>query len=210
MLMLTLDQTQALIGDHVEEVLAAPFEKAVATWHRFVQRDPDMAVPLNATTRANMIHDWAAREVRAALVDHSSAREFSSLGFFAVAFSANPLVRLKFLNGGRPSNVVTEQQERLAKQRYDETSMAVLAIEGIPNPPTFLTCGYRLDYEMKLTRVEIRCDYNGMCLWSWPIWGDELNASTFEAIPLPLRPAPEPAAVRSTRPAIQARAQEEQ
>lgn len=201
--MLTLDQTKTLLGDHVEEVFATPFEKAVRMWHRFVQRDPDMALPLDATTRANMIHNWAAHEVRAALVDHPVARELSALGFFAVAFGVNPLVRLKLVNGGRTSNVATEQQKDLLRQRYDEGAMDALAAEGMPHPPTFLTCGYCLDSVAQLIRVEIRCDYGGVCLWTWTILGDEGNAGTFEVTTLPIGTDPEPAVVRSTRRAQQ-------
>ncbi len=197
--MLTLDQTKALLGDYVEGVFAVPFEKAVGTWHRFVQRDPDMAMPLDATTRANMIHNWAAREVRTALVDHPVAHEVSALGFFAMAFNVNPLVRLKLINGGRPSNVATGQQKELMRQQYDEDAMHALAAEGMPNPPTLLTCGYRLDHAAQLVRVEIRCDYAGVCLWNWTIWGEEGDAGTYEVTTLPLGPDPEPAVVRSTR-----------
>lgn len=197
--MLTLDQSQAILGDYVETVFATPFEKAVATWHRFVQQDPDMAAPIDATTRAGMIHNWAAREVRTALVDHPVAREVDALGFFAVAFGTNPLVRFKFLNGGRPSNVATDQQKGLKKQRYDEDAMTALVADGIPQPPTLLTCGYRLDPSAELTRVEIRCDYGSLCLWSWTIWGDEGDAGSFETIPLPLGPDPVPAVVRSAK-----------
>ncbi len=201
--MLTLDQTKTLLGDHVEEVFATPFEKAVGTWHRFVRSNPDMALPIDATTRANMIHNWAAHEVRTALVDHPVAREVSTLGFFAVGFGVNPLVRLKLVNGGRTSNVATEQQKDLLRQRYDEEAMEALVAEGMPNPPTFLTCGYRLDHAAQLIRVEIRCGYGGDCLWAWTILGDEGDAGTFEVTTLPLAPDPEPAVVRSTRRAQQ-------
>lgn len=201
--MLTLDQTKKLLGDHVEEVFATPFEKAVGTWHRFVRRNPDMALPIDATTRANMIHNWAAHEVRTALVDHPVAREVSALGFFAVAFGGNPLVRLKLVNRGRTSNVATEQQKELLTQRYDEEAMGALAADGMPNPPTLLTCGYRLDDVTQLIRVEIRCDYGGDCLWNWTILGDEGDVGTFEVTTLPIGPEPEPAVVRSTRQAQQ-------
>lgn len=201
--MMTLDQTKALLGDHVEEVLAVPVEKAVGTWQRFVQSNPDIAMPLDATTRANMIHNWAAREVRTALVDHPVAREVSALGFFAVAFNVNPLVRFKLVNGGRPSNVATEQQKDLMRQQYAEDAMDALIGEGMPNPPTLLTCGYRLDHAAQLVRVEVRCDYAGDCLWTWTIWGEEGAAGTYEVTTLPLGPDPEPAVVRSTRRAQQ-------
>lgn len=198
--MLTLDETQNILGDHARALFAKPFEAAVRTWHTFVEREPEMALPLDATSRANMIHNWAQREVRTALVDHPVARELSSLGFFAVAVGSNPLIRLKFLNGGRPSNVATEQQKELARHRYGEEAMQALIAEGLPKPPTLLTCGYRLDYGATLTRVEIRCDYAGACLWNWNIWGaDEGGAGTFEVTTLPLGPDPQPAVFRSTR-----------
>jgi hypothetical protein len=197
---LTLDEARAILDPFREQVFAAPPLAAVATWHRFVKRDPAMALPMDETARANMIHCWWRHEVRRALTSVSGIREIKALGFFAVAVDGNPLVRFKCVSAGAPSNVETEQQRLLARQQYDDDAMTALALDGMPSPPTLLTCGYSLDAAALLKSVEIRCEYHRQLLWRWPIWGDEAAGSgLIEPMPLPNMPRPQPARVRSTR-----------
>ncbi len=198
--MLSLDDARQILNPFRQQVFAAPPVTAVATWHRFVEQQPKMAMAVDETTRANMIHCWWRDEVRRVLASTSGMREIGALGFFAVAVAANPLVRFKCVSGGAPSNVETEQQRLLAKQQYDEDAMAALALDGVPSPPTLLTCGYSLDAAALLRSVEIRCDYGRKLFWRWPIWGDEAEGGgVVEPMPLPNVPGPTPAQVRSTR-----------
>ncbi len=113
---------------------------------------------------------------------------------------ANPLVRFKCVNDGAPSNVETDQQRLLARHQYDDDAMAALMLDGIPSPPTLLTCGYSLDAAALLKSVEVRCDYGKRPLWRWLIWGDAASGGgVVEPLPLPNVPGPKPAQVRSTR-----------
>lgn len=198
--MLTLDDARGLLDPFREQVFLAPALAGVATWHRFVEREPAMAAPLDETARANVIHCWWRNEVRRALASVAGIREVQALGFFAVAVAANPLVRFKCVSAGTPTNVETGQQTLLARQLYDDDAMAALEIDGIPAPPTLLTCGYSLDAVALLRSIEIRCDYRKRLLWRWPIWGDEAESGgVVEQLPLPDMPGPQPAHVRSIR-----------
>jgi hypothetical protein len=197
---LRLDDARQILDPFRQQVFVAPPGAAIATWHRFVKRQPEMAMPMDETTRANMIHAWWRREVRQVLTSTFGIREVRALGFFAVAVGANPLVRFKCINGGGPSNVETEQQKLLARHQYDDDAMAALTLDGIPSPPTLLTCGYSLDAAALLRSVEIRCDYGRSLLWRWPIWGDAAEGGgVVEPMPIPDAPGPAPAQARSTR-----------
>lgn len=197
---LSLDDARLILNPFRKQVFAAPAVAAAATWQRFVEQQPEMAVPMDETTRANMIHAWWRHEVRRVLACTTGIREVSALGFFAVAVDGNPLVRFKSVNSGGPSNVDTEQQKLLARQQYDDDAMSALALKGIPSPPTLLTCGYLVDVAAVLKSIEIRCDYGRSLLWRWPIWGDAAEGgSVVEPMPLPGIPGPKPAQVRSAR-----------
>jgi hypothetical protein len=193
---LSLDQAQNLLGPYVDDLFARPVNAAVKSWQGLVEREAELAAALDATARANNIHCWAKREVRKVLVDHPVGRESTGLGFFAVAFGSAALVRLKFISAGSPSNVATDQQKQLAKHQYSDDAMRSLISEGIMQPPTLLTCGYRLSYFSELVGVELRCDYDGLCLWNWPLLGDG-GGGGFELQPLPVGPDPQPAVIRS-------------
>jgi hypothetical protein len=197
---LTLDDARDILNPFRERIFAAPLLTAVAAWHSFIRQQPALAMPIDETARANMIHCWWRNEVRRALAPTSSVREVEALGFFAIAVDTNPLVRFKCVSAGAPSNVETEQQRLLARHEYDDDAMVALALAGIPLPPTLLTCGYSLDVAAELKSAEIRCDYGRRLLWRWPIWGDEAEGGgVVEPMPLPDVPGPEPARVRSTR-----------
>lgn len=200
---LKLAAARQALGPYRTSVFTTPVLNAVATWREFVRQSPHHAKPMDETTRANMIHCWWREGVRQALVDLSGIREIESLGFFAVAVGANPLVRFKLLGGGgRPSNVNTDQQVRLSCQEYDEDSLDSLTLEGIPAPPTLLTCGYSLDAVAEINSVEIRCEYRPEpnAGWRWVIWGEAAGGiSEIEQLPLFDIPGPQPARVKSAK-----------
>lgn len=199
--MLTLEGARQALDPYRKPVFTDPTLNAVATWQRFVRQSPDLAKPMDETARANMIHCWWRQGVRQALVNSSGIREITSLGFFAVAAGVNPIVRFKLVgDGGRPSNVDTEQQVLLSRQEYDDESLSALAEEGIPAPPTLLTCGYSLDEVAEIRFVEIRCDYKQYVLWRWIIWGDAGGGfGEIEQLPIPTIPGPRPARVKSAK-----------
>jgi len=158
-----------------------------------------MASPLDETARANNIHCWWRSGVRQALQGQPGIREISALQFFAVAVDSNPVVRFKCVSLGEPSNVRTGQQKDLSRQEYDDDLMEALTLEGIPSPPTTLTCGYSLNLAAELTSIEIRCDYRRRALWRWQLWGDTSEGEITELIPLPGTSEPQPARVSSKK-----------
>jgi hypothetical protein len=198
--LLSLTDTQEALRPFAEQVLVDAHVKAVQRWQRFMRKLPKMAIPMDATARAGMIHCWIKDEVRRTIEGESRIREVTSLGFFAIAVDANPLVRFKYLAAGLPRNVQTEQQEKLSKQLYKEEALEAMQMEGIPGPPTLLTCGYKLTPVGELRKVEVRCDSRSEFHYSWPIYGPEADAGeVIEPIRLTEVPAPTPAAVRSKR-----------
>jgi hypothetical protein len=212
MTLLTIVEAQSRLEALQADVLVAPRKLAVEKWNEMEQEDPDFALDMEATERANIIHGLTRSRVRKALatVDASAAHELTSLGFFAVAFGDDLIVRYKFVGNGEPSNVATNRQKELAKHEFDDKLMGKLALEGVPNPPTIATCGYTLDFSGKLETVSVRCDHSGNTLWQYTVWGDDKGGFGTTAMPS-IMPELDPTAttIRSTRRVREAEADRE-
>lgn len=200
MSLLRLDEARELLGPHVNAVLVDPYRQALATWQRYVRTLPGDAQSISTTTRAGMIHDFAATVVRRALpAAGSQIRETNALRFFAVAIEGRALVRYKYVAADIPHNYQTRQQQLLSRQQYDGDMLESLALDGMPEPPTLLTCGYTLDYEGGLNTVSVQCDYRRSPMWRYLLWGGPDGGGTFEMLPLQPDLLPQPTEVRSTR-----------
>jgi hypothetical protein len=169
--MVELDIARERIEPLVEP-LNEGHRRAVAKWAELLQEAPGLALPLDATARANFIHCHLRREVEAAVDGIEGVEVNDALDFFALRIEPNILLRFKYVGDGEPSNVPTERQKLLARQIYtEEMTLAVMGDASLA-PPTLLTCGYTLDGD-KLGRVEIRRDCKGHLPWSFDIYGGE-------------------------------------
>jgi hypothetical protein len=199
-----LDEARELLTPVADALLIEPRKAAVKTWNEYENENPAVASALTATTRAGMIHDCTVREVRQALeldAVRGIARELDSgLEFFTVGVGQRLLVRYKFTAAGRPRNVATEVQRRLAYQQYDEDVMNNLTLEGMPEPPTLVTCGYALDEGGRLGTVSVQCDYAKTVLWRFPVFGaDGEGFGSFETLPVDPDWTPGATIVRSAK-----------
>lgn len=201
MALLTQEATRELLDPVQEALLVQPRLNAIRRWAELVASSPLTSATFTTTTRANIIHDLTCHEVRKALPDNAAAREIGALGFFALAVGTDVVVRFKFVPGGFPSNVQTERQELLRLQQYDADDIAALSLEGLPYPPTLVTCGYTLGLDGGAGVLSVQCDYAADIYWRYPIWGDAdpNSLGRFENQPLSSDLAPAAAAVRSTR-----------
>jgi hypothetical protein len=202
--LIDLDAARDQLTPVADALLVGPRKAAVSTWNAYETNDPAAASAISTTTRAGMIHDFTVREVRRALQRDdvkAVAREMdSTLDFFTVAVGKELLVRYKLVAAGKPRNVATEVQQRLALQRYDEKTMQALALDGMPEPPTFLTCGYTLDADGQLGTVSVQCDYNNTILWRFVVWGDSGEGfGNFESLPVDPDLSPDATVVRSAK-----------
>lgn len=202
--LMRLDLARERLDPHADTLLVATFKTAVQQWNTLLSEQPAMASAFTATTRANIIHDLTCRAVRGALSSCKNVREIKALGFFALAIGDDIIVRFKYVPTGMPNNVSTIQQELLAKQQYNEEVIAQLNMEGIPNPPTIVTCGYLLGDDNQIKRVSVQCDYYKSPYWKYLLFGEtgEGGAGSFEI--LPINPTLAPATgvvVRSKSPA---------
>lgn len=187
--LMNLDNARELLAPIADALLVQPRKAAVSTWNTFETENPADASAITATTRAGMIHDWTVREVRRALERDDVkglAREMDSrLEFFTVGVGQGMLVRYKLTAAGQPRNVATDVQRRLAVQQYDEEVMREFALDGMPEPPTFVTCGYTLDADGKLGTVSVQCDFGKTILWRLVVWGDSGEGfGNFESLPV--------------------------
>ncbi len=201
---MNLDNARELLAPVADALLVKPRKAAVGTWNAFEAESPAAAAAITATTRAGMIHDWTVREVRRALeLDDVKdlAREIdSSLEFFTVVVGQTMLVRYKLTATGQPRNVATDVQRRLAVQQYDEVVMSEFALDGMPEPPTLVTCGYTLDAGGMLGTVSVQCDYGKTILWHYVVWGDSGEGfGNFELLPIDPDLTPDATVVRSAK-----------
>lgn len=197
--LLTMVEAQWRLRPYEESMIINPHRTATAAWRRWAGLMPDEVSALNPTSRANVIHDWIERQVREVIPDLDGVVDVSSLGFFAVSTHPDLLLRFKFVGNGGPANIATDQQRALAKQMYDDEMMALLTLDGLTEPPTLLTCGYTLDYEMEISRLTIQCDYDKVTLWRYCVLGNAGGETGFEVQPLLPGSDPEPARIISKK-----------
>jgi hypothetical protein len=182
----------------IEPALVEGLTKAAENWETLLNDHPALALPLDATTRANFIHNHACSEVAHLTADVDGVALAEGLGFFAVLIGSDIVLRMKFVGYGAPSNVATRQQKLLAQQSF--TPEMLLALDGIPAPPTLLTCGYTLE-GAAIGRIEIRRDCIGHQTWSYDIYGGE---AIVEPLVIPgMIDTTKPAIVTSTRKAME-------
>jgi hypothetical protein len=182
----------------IEPTLVEGLTKAAENWETLLSEHPALALPLDATTRANFIHNHACSEVAHLTADADGVTLAEGLGFFALLIGSDIILRMKFVGYGAPSNVATRQQKLLAKQSF--TPEMLLALDGIPAPPTLLTCGYTLE-GAAIGRIEIRRDCIGHQTWSYDIYGGE---AIVEPLVIPgMIDTTKPAIVTSTRKAME-------
>ena len=194
-MLISLDDAQAQI-DPLRSILTEGHKGAAKKWATLVEEQPDLARVLDATTRANYIHDHLCAEISRRVGGIPGVEAIDTLGFFALRIGDDILLRHKFVGQGAPSNVRTAQQKRLARQQFSEETMYALTGDKAFKPPTLLTCGYTLD-GVEIDRIEIRMDCVGKLPWSFDIYGGEAVAE-----PLVLKGMADeskPATIKSTR-----------
>lgn len=167
--MIGLEAARERLGPLHDPVIEA-HKAAVGKWQTLVAEVPVLALPLDATARANFIHCHLQAEVEPRI--EGLAEVTDRLDFFGLKIGNEILLRFKFLNSGMPSNVPTGQQRLLARQTYTEEMTLALTGDLSLRPPTLLTCGHTLD-GLDLNRIEIRRDCKGHLPWSYDIYGGD-------------------------------------
>lgn len=190
---LTLDEVAQRL-EPLHPTFCAAHLGAAARLRKVADEMPEVIAPLNTTERANFLHGQV-RDLVSVGVEEIAGAQVTEWDLFTVAVGGDLLVRFKFLGNGEPANVLTEQQRLLARQRYKEEAMAVLALAGIEMPPTTVTCGYTLD-GFDIAKVTIRRDCSGHQTWLYDIYGGDEVA---EPLLLPGMKEAKPAVVRSAR-----------
>jgi hypothetical protein len=184
----------------LQDILIDSCEAAVGTWSTFVTEHSRMALPLDATTRANFIHSHLRHEVDQRVTDLEGVEPTEGLKFFGLVIEQDTFLRFKYLGHGVPKNVSTKRQKLLANQTFTSSMTATLIGDPSLPPPTMLTCGYTLD-GIELARVEIRRDCKGHQPWSFDIYGGEAVAEplVFPGMIDTTRPATVTSAIEVTK-----------
>jgi hypothetical protein len=182
------------VSDLLEPLQATLTEAHLEAAKRFREMAPATVAALNARERANFLHAQIRALVSADVEDIEGA-EVTAWDVDTVAVGSNLLVRFKFLGNGDPANVSTKQQELLARQQYKQETMELLALSGITEPPTIVTCGYTLN-GMEIGRILIQRDCKGHDRWFYDIYG---GSTVHEPLHLPGIEEAKPAVVRSRK-----------
>lgn len=159
----------------LESLFVDAHETAISRWRELCSEHPALGAPCDSTTRANFINDHVAFEMTRLVDERPGTEVADGLGFFALRLEPAILLRFKFLGQGTPSNVSTTQQKLLARQTFTDEMMFALEGDTSLLPPTLLTCGYTIDGDGKLGRVEIRRDCKGHQSWNYDIYGGKVT-----------------------------------
>ncbi len=181
----------------LHEGLAQAHLNVTAKWRKLNEEYPEWTLPFDAGERAQQLHSHVCLEV-ATLAEEWADDVFATkaLDFFALSVGGNMLVRFKHLGLSGPQNYPTKQQKNLAKQLYDDDMLAALRLAGISEPPTLLTCGYRLEADgMTVASVAVRWDMKFHPSWEYPIYGETVSA--VEPLRFEEMPNESPARLRS-------------
>ncbi|MDP9091686.1 MAG: hypothetical protein M3N95_01775 [Actinomycetota bacterium] len=197
MQLLTLDEARVRLDPIAEAVLVKPCLQAVKEWNKIVKQFPSYAATFSPTTRAGIIHDLTTRAVRGALP--SGARELTAYGFFVIIVSEDLAIRYKYVVSGQPRNVATDKQDLLATHKYDAEMVEALVLDGSSEPPTLVTCGYRLDAAGQISRLSVQCDYGKSTLWRYFVYGEAGTSDNYETLPLDPTDTLGTTVIRSTR-----------
>ena len=191
-----LDQARERIGPF-EGLLIDAHKAAIKTsWATLLEKQPEIAFPLDDTARANLIHPHIRVEVERRIEDVPGVVVNDKLDFFALMIDDDTLMRFKNVENGAPRNYLTTRQRELASQRFTEEMRLDLLGDASLKPPTLITCGHTLD-GAELGRLKIRRDCKGHLPWFFEIYGgEELNAP--QVIPT-LEDETRPARVRSAQ-----------
>lgn len=167
--MLSLDEVRQQL-DRLHPIFVAAHVGAYKRLQDVQEKYPEFVSAMNARERANVLHGQV-RSLVAVGVEPEENAQVTEWDIDTVAVGFNLLVRFKFLGNGDPANnKSTEQQRLLDAQRYKSSAMTVLALAGITEPPTIVTCGYTSDGN-GLGRVLIQRDCKGHERWNYDIHG---------------------------------------
>jgi hypothetical protein len=153
-------------------ILVAAHEAAMTNWVEEVKKSPGFTLPLDTTTRANVLHNHVCAQVTLGVANVTGVEPNDRLGFYALMCDPDILLRFKYVGHGAPANIATQQQALLAKQTYSYQMMLSLTGDASLDPPTLLTCGYVIDGDT-IGRIEIRRECKGHQTWSYDIYGGD-------------------------------------
>jgi hypothetical protein len=192
--------TAKTLLDPLHKGLVQAHQNVATKWRKLNDGFPEWTLPFDAGERAQQLHPHVKLEVATLAEEWApNISATTALGFFALSVGDDVLLRFKHLGLDGPHNYPTQQQKNLARQLYDDDMLVAL---GISQPPTLLTCGYRLDADgMTLAQVVIRWDMKFNPSWEYPIYGE--TASSVEPLRLADMPEVAPTRLRSKKTAAQ-------
>lgn len=123
-------QLSGLHSDLIEAHLVA-----AKNWRSLLTECPDLAAPLDSTTRANFINDHVCAEVAQRMDGRAGTSLNDALGFPLLLVGEWIVLRFKFVGHGAPRNYPTEQQEVLAKQSYTSEMLSALGKGALSSSP---------------------------------------------------------------------------
>lgn len=169
--MIELPAAKALL-DPLAKRLVDAHTDAVAAWAQLLENFSAFALPLDATTQKNVLHNHIWSGICRAFDEDPAARPNDKMSVKGLLIPGQIFLRFKYVGHGEPHNVATVQQAHIARQEYSDEMFDALVGDSTLGLPTFLTCGYTLDGP-NIGRIEIRRDCKGHPPWAYDIHGGE-------------------------------------
>lgn len=195
--LVTVDDAKEILRPHEDDLIkmvTGPFD----LWRMLGEKQPMVALPLGESERAQIVHAHMRFAGKQLFDDKPGVAPTDALDFFAMIFHPSVLLRCKYVGHG-PQNYPTPQQQALHRQQYDDEMMTALSFDGVAEPPTLLTLGYRLTLdESAISQIVIRRDLKGHPSWEYKIYGEEVGAVA-EPKSFPNMPLPAPARLSSKK-----------
>jgi hypothetical protein len=168
--MIELPQAQTAIAP-IADLIVEAYLESWKSWRKFLEDEQGLALPFNATARANFLHCHVCSEISKRIADVAEVEETEVLEFYALKVGPEILLRFKYTRRGQPSNVKTKRQRRLDRQIYTADEALALTGDAALVVPTLLTAGYTIDGD-EIGRIEIRRDCKGHPRWYYNLYGD--------------------------------------
>ena len=167
--LISAEEAQELLYPQRAKKLAACIQGGWDKWRELGRRAPDLQIPLNASTRALIVHNHITDLARKEFADDPAVHVGDNRGFLILTIEEKMVVRFKkYRNKSfKTSNIPTRQQLQFAYQ---------LQLPGMPPEATRLVAGYLLDeLQTSIETIAVTCSIGPDLQWMLDI-SDEADA----------------------------------
>jgi hypothetical protein len=165
------EEARRLLKPYLDLMLLS-VKEAWESWTKLGEREPAFRKPLDTTARANIIWNHIKQNVKEKFKGITGVSICQKGRSFALRIENQAMTRFKKMDGKfRTSNVPTRRQMELQMQLQS----ANVALPGMADDATWLTCGYILDeLQTKIEQIAVTCNIGSENKFIIPITADNV------------------------------------